>query len=135
MDRRKTTIRATVAWSRENVVRKDSMRGQAKRGTPKRRKDGETLWKYPECNNDIRDRGLNQKLHSRKRIKDPGYRLPLCPRNERTFSWTYRKTIDSVNIEKEKAGSYAASRKNEDWTLWRGRPPPKRKKKRRVERE
>jgi hypothetical protein len=28
-----------------------------------------------------------------------------------------------------KTGSYVASRKIKDWTLWRGRPPPKRKKK------
>jgi hypothetical protein len=75
-------------------------------------------------------RGLKQKLLSRKRIKDLGCKQPLCPRNERTFSWTYRKTIDSVKITKEKAGSHAASQKIKDWTLWRGRPPPKRKKKR-----
>jgi hypothetical protein len=49
-------------------------------------------------------RGLKQKLLSRKRIKDLGCKLPLCLRNERTFSWTYRKTIDSVKITKEKAG-------------------------------
>jgi hypothetical protein len=41
-----------------------------------------------------------------KRIKELGGRLPLCPRNERTFSWTCRKTIDSA---KQKVGSYAAS--------------------------
>jgi hypothetical protein len=44
-----------------------------------------------------------------KRIKDLGGRLPLCPQNERTSSWTYRKTIDSVKIAKQKAGSYDAS--------------------------
>jgi uncharacterized C2H2 Zn-finger protein len=93
---RKTTSRATGAWCSENVVRKGCTRDQAKR-------DGERLWKCPESNNDIRDRGLKQKLHSRKRIKDPGDRLPLCPRNEKIFSWTYRRTINSVKIVKEKA--------------------------------
>jgi hypothetical protein len=37
---RKTTRRATVAWRGENVDRKDWTRNRAKRGTPKRRKDG-----------------------------------------------------------------------------------------------
>jgi hypothetical protein len=64
-----------------------------------------------------------------KPIKDLGGRLPLCPRKERTSSWTYRKTIDSVKIAKQKPGSYAASRKIKDWTLWKGRPPPQNEKK------
>jgi hypothetical protein len=124
---RKTTRPAKVAWRNENIVRKDWTRDQAKRGTPKRRKDRERRWMGPECNNGIRDRGLKQKLQGRKRIKDPGDRLPLCPRNERIFSWTYRE-IDSVKITKQKSGSYAASRKIKDWTLWRGRSLPKQKK-------
>jgi hypothetical protein len=132
---RKMTSRATVAWCNKNFVRKDWTRNQAIQGTPKRIKNGERLWKFLECNNGIRDRSLKQKLHSRKRIKYLGGRLPLCPRNEKTFSWTYRKTINSMKIAKGKAGSYAALRKIKDWTLWRGRPPPKQKKKRWVERE
>jgi hypothetical protein len=84
-------------------------------------------WKGPECNYGIRDRGLKQKLQGSKGIKDIGGRLPLCPRNERTSSWIYRKTIDSLEIAKQNAGSYDASREIKDWTLWRGRPPPKRK--------
>jgi hypothetical protein len=87
---RNTTSRATVAWRSENVVRKDYTRDQEKRGTPKVRK---ILWKFPEINHGIRDRGIKQKLYSRKRIKDLGGRRPLCPRNKRTFNWTYRKTI------------------------------------------
>jgi hypothetical protein len=86
-------------------------------------------WVGPECNNAIRDRGLKQKLHFSKRIKDLGSRPPLCPRNEKTSSWIYRKTIDSTKIATQKAGPYAASQKIKDWTLWRGQPPPKRKKK------
>jgi hypothetical protein len=81
-------------------------------------------WKGPECHNDMRNRDLKQKLQSSKRIKDLGGRLPLCLRNERISSWTYRKTTDSMKFAKQKAGSYAASRKIKDWTLWRVRPPP-----------
>jgi hypothetical protein len=44
-------------------------------------------------------------------MKDLGGRLPLCPRNERTSSWTYKKTINTMQIMNQKAGSYTASRK------------------------
>jgi hypothetical protein len=44
----------------------------------------------------------------REGLEDLGGILPLCPGNEKTSSWTYRKTIDSVKIAKQKAGSYAA---------------------------
>jgi hypothetical protein len=49
----RTTRSETVVWRSENFVRKDWTRNQAKRGTPKRRKDGERQWKDPECNNGI----------------------------------------------------------------------------------
>jgi hypothetical protein len=62
----------------------------------------------------------------RKGLEDLGGRLPLCPINEKISTWTYGKTINSVKIVKQKAGSYAASRKIKDCALWRGRPPPKR---------
>jgi hypothetical protein len=58
----------------------------------------------------------------RQGLEDLGSRLPLCPRNKRTSSWTYRKTINSA---KQKASSFAVSLKIKDTALWRGRPPPK----------
>jgi hypothetical protein len=42
----------------------------------------------------------------RKGLEDLGGGLPLCPRNEKTSSWTYRKTIDSMKIAKQIAGSF-----------------------------
>jgi hypothetical protein len=86
-------------------------------------------WIGPECNSGIRDRVLKQKLQGSKRIKDLGGRVPLCPRNDRTPSWTYRETIDSA---KQKGGSYAASRKIKDWTLWRVDPLQNKKQKKAV---
>jgi hypothetical protein len=68
---------AGMAWLRRNIVRKDWTRNQAKRGTSKRRKDGERLWKSPECNNVIRDRSLRQQLQGRMRLKNPGLRQQL----------------------------------------------------------
>jgi hypothetical protein len=35
----------------------------------------------------------------------------------------------SAKIAKPNAGSFARMRKNKEWILWRGRPPPKQKKK------
>jgi hypothetical protein len=55
----------------------------------------------------------------RKGLEDLVGRLPLCPRNEKISSWTYRKTIDSMMITKQKAGSYTALWKIKDWALWR----------------
>jgi hypothetical protein len=123
---RKTTSRETVGWHSENVVRNDRTRDQAERGTPKRRKGGEGLWKFPECNNGISDQGIKQKLHSRKQIKDLGERLPLCPRNKRTFSGIYRKPT-GLEIAKQIARCTVGLKRIKDWALWRGRPPPKRK--------
>jgi hypothetical protein len=40
--------------------------------------------------------------------------------------WTRR--VGGTGSEDSSGGSYAASRNIEKWTLWRGRPPPKRKK-------
>jgi hypothetical protein len=53
--------------------------------------------------------------------------LPLCPRNERTFSGIYRKTI-GLEIVKRAVRISSGMLKIKDWTLWRGRAPPKRKK-------
>jgi hypothetical protein len=72
------------------------------------------------CNIGIRDRGLKQTPQGSKWVKNLGSRLPLCLRNERTSSWTYRKTIDSMKSAKKEARSHAGSQKIKDWTLWRG---------------
>jgi hypothetical protein len=46
--------------------------------------------------------------------------------NERTTSRIYRKTI-GLEIVKRALRISSGMRKVTDWTLWRGRPPPKRK--------
>jgi hypothetical protein len=113
---RKTTSRATVAWHSKNVVRKDCARDQAKRGTPKRRKDGEGLWKFPESNNGLRNQGLSQQLCSKTRIKDPHTRQQLRLANERTTSMFYRKTI-RLEIVKQVLRILSVFRKTRKWIL------------------
>jgi hypothetical protein len=78
---------------------------------------------------------LRKHYEDRKGLEDLGGGLPLCPRNEKTSSWTYRKTIDRMKIAKQKAGSFATSRKIEDWTLWRNRPTSKQKEKRKTKQQ
>jgi hypothetical protein len=74
---RKVSRRAAVAWRKRIVVRKDLSRNQVERGAPKKRKSEKRLWKCPECNSGLSDRGLRQQLRGNKRIKDPGGRRSL----------------------------------------------------------
>jgi hypothetical protein len=129
---RNTTSRATVAWRSENVVRKNWIRNQAKRGTPKRRKDGERLWKCLEYSNGIRSRGVEEHIHLRKGRKTAkniggrrGHQQQL--KSMGNGNKVYSKTI-RLDIAKRTFRSTAEMQKMKEWTLWRGRPPPKRKK-------
>jgi hypothetical protein len=56
------------------------------------------------------------------RGRSSGQQAPLG--SEGTLKKTLYEIV-SMMITKEKDGSYAASRKIEDWILWRGRPPLK----------
>jgi hypothetical protein len=120
---RKVLRRAKAAWCKRNIARKECTRANVVQELQRGRLSRMRRWIGTEGSNGIRDQGLKQKLQGNKRIKDLGSRLPLCPRNKRTSSWTYRKTIGSVKIAKQKARSYAVSWKLKDWTLWSGRPP------------
>jgi hypothetical protein len=121
------TRHAGVAWRREKFVRKDRTRNQAEQETQKRRKEGERLWKVPECTSGIRDRGLRQQVRRRMRIRDLCCRRPPYLRNEGTTSGIYRRAI-VLEIAKQVVGTSNVLRKIRKWILWRGRPPPKRKK-------
>jgi hypothetical protein len=134
-----------VAWRKRNVFRKSWTRGNCglrkevtavgKKVTrcaghrhmwrsPKGGTYMKRLWRGPECSNGIRDRG-------RRRIKDPSTRRQL----RLTIKWTSeqidRKTFYEISrgkIEKRAPGMSIGLRQGRNWTLWRGRPPPKRKK-------
>jgi hypothetical protein len=111
--RREMTHHAEVARRRGHNHKRYDQDNVAPR-TLKGRKSGMRRWKGPECNSGMRNRGLKQKLQGSKWIKDLGGRLPLCPRNERTSSWRSQSKKPDLT-----------PRKIKDWTLWRGRPPPK----------
>jgi hypothetical protein len=111
----KMTRHAGVAWPKENIVTKDRARNQAEQETQKRRKEEkEGLWKFQECNSDIRDQCR---------------RRPLRLRNKGTTSGIYKRAI-VLKIAKQVVVTPSWLRKLRKLTLWRGQPPPKRKKSR-----
>jgi hypothetical protein len=60
--------------------------------------------------------------HTKDKVKRGTQRIWAL---ERRF-WTCR--VGGTGSEDSSGGSYTASRNIKKWTLWRGRPPPKRKK-------
>jgi hypothetical protein len=151
---RKASRRATVAWLKRNVFRKSwtcgycglrkevtASRRMVKRCERHRRKvaqrspTGGTFERRcrrgPECSNGIRDRGT-------RRIKDPSTRRQLRPKIKWTSEQIDRKIFYEVlreKIPKQVVETSSRLQQMRNWTLWRGRPPPKRKKEPRTEQE
>jgi hypothetical protein len=100
-----------LAWHSEDVVRKDCAKEQARRETPKRRKDGERLWKLPECSNGIRSQGVEEQEH-----RSMGNGNKVC-----------RKTI-GIEFVKQAHWTSSGLQRLMDWNLWTGQPTSKKKK-------
>jgi hypothetical protein len=69
-------------------------------------------------------------------IKNPGAKWQLRLRNEKTagrISWKTYEKMFGLETAKQIAGSPIGLQKSKVWTLWRGRPPPKRKKQQETE--
>jgi hypothetical protein len=134
--RRGTTRCAGRAWRKEDFIGRgrDKENGvlQTRKGTFEKKS-----WKGWACNSDIRDRGLRQQLQGRNaadlgggRPRYPGKRdlkMLQLETTRNTGSEAFRKTT-RLGIVKRIAGSPVAVRIIKKWTLWRCRPPPKRKK-------
>jgi hypothetical protein len=112
-----------VAWPREKFVRKDCTRNQTEQETPTRRNDEKRRFTDPKCKNGLRNGDLKQQLSSETGIKDPGARQQLRPGIEKMLYEIFRGRIARQVII-----TPSWLRKIRKWTLWRGRPPPKRKK-------
>jgi hypothetical protein len=143
---RKGSCHATVAW-RKKIFRKSWTQrncGLQKEVTASMRKItrcaghrhmARNKRKGPECNTGIRDRGLNQRLRVSNQLKDPTKNAIGVCRSEQQSHRGRRGTRKMIFYEivgrklaKQTAGSSVGLRQDKDWTLWRGRPPPKRKK-------
>jgi hypothetical protein len=66
--------------------------------------------------------------------RNRGFKEQLRFGNVRKTRWVYRTTI-GMKMVKQVVGTSRRLRKIRKWVLWRGRPPPKRKKECQVERE
>jgi hypothetical protein len=115
------TYSTKVAWRRgydqDDVVQE----------TRKGRTFGKRCWKGPECNNGIRDRGPRQQLRGNKRIENPGIRLQLHLKIKRTSEEFDMKAF-RLKITKQVVRISSGLWRMMEWTLWRGRPPLRRRK-------
>jgi hypothetical protein len=84
------------------------------RGAPKGRTFQKRRWMQLKFNNGIRDRGLKQEL---------------CLGIKKTLYEAFRQTRE-LDVMKRAVVISIGLWKMSDWTLWRGRLPPKRKKRR-----
>jgi hypothetical protein len=107
------TRRAGVARHRGNFIRKGQTGNNVARGAPREGMPGKRHRVDPE--------GITG-------IKDPGARWQLRLRNEKRAGRIFEKTFRLEGV-KRIARSTVGLLTNENWTLWRGRPPPKWKKK------
>jgi hypothetical protein len=132
-----TTRRAKMARRKENSVGRDSTKDKVMLRSPKGGTFGKRLWKGPECNTGIRDRGLRQNLQGRYKVKDLGSRQPRYVKNPDLKKVQVKSTGNfdmnltkaaRMEIAKRIVGSSDNLRPDKDWNLWRGRPPPKQKK-------
>jgi hypothetical protein len=104
--------RDAIPAPRKGHGRKGPGRDSVAKGAPK----GWTLERrrrtHPECSRGIKDRGARRQPRLRK---------------ERTSGRIFRKTVQ-LEMKKRTVVSSTGLRKVSYWTMWRGRPPPKRKK-------
>jgi hypothetical protein len=125
--RRKIT--RCAGQKRKVVQNKDGVSPKSpKGGTYEKR-----LWRSSECKKGIRSRDIEETPHLRKGRKtvnsNGGWSKRLHPRLKSMGNsiQVFGKTIER-QFGKLADGSSVVLRNINNWTLWRGRPPPKRKK-------
>jgi hypothetical protein len=95
--------------------RKGRHQGPVRNNVARGAHNGRTLeirrWKGPECNNEIKDRGARRQI----RLGSEG-----------ALNKTVRQTLGQ-EVAKRAVEFFIGLLEVSDWTLWRGRPPPKRK--------
>jgi hypothetical protein len=139
--RRGTTRRAVVARRRTLFTKTTrsrlivSAREVPRHATVARRRRDATKEERDDAKRAPRDRtpGKRRRVNpeGKTTMRDPVARRQLPLRNVKTAGRLCRGNHEDVigpKIAKRTARSYARMRTKRDWTLWRGRPPPKRKK-------
>jgi hypothetical protein len=109
---RRGTRREGVTQRKGNAVRKNRTRCNVEQGSRKEWTFGKRHRTKPKGSHGVKNRDAKEQLRLR---------------SERTSGGIFGKTF-GLEVAKRAARSSVMMRKITDWTLWRGRPPPKRKK-------
>jgi hypothetical protein len=141
---RRMTHRATVAWHRRNIFRKIGTQENCRPGKEFAAAGIRTIhcrgvaWLRrgvvrEDCTSAKDERATqrvgplrkNLRMHheGKSEIKEPGTRWQMCPRIKKMLDEIFRG-----KITKQVVGTTNRLQKIRKWTLWRGRPPLKRKK-------
>jgi hypothetical protein len=122
------------AWFRRNVIRKDGTRAKVERATQRVGPFRKNLWTHHERKIGRKDLGGKRLLYVRKKrttaISIRGWsskQLSQLGRRVLTYK-TLKKTLEPEFV-KQAHGMSSRFREIRKWTLWRGKPPRKRKKK------
>jgi hypothetical protein len=126
------TRHATVAWHRESFVRKDCTRAKDERVTQRVGPLRKNLRMHHEGKCGTKDLCCGQPLYLRKEWTTTngigGW--SAGQRSHLGSEGTLNKKLYEIfrgRIAKQIVGTLSGLRRIRNWTLWRGRPPPKRK--------
>jgi hypothetical protein len=129
---------AGVAWLKGGIIRKDCTRAEDERATQRLGPLRKNLWTTHKGKCEINYMGGKRPLDVRKKrataigvggwssgqLSPMGIKVPAYKTLQKTFRLQIVKRAKEVS---------SGLRRIRMWTLWRGRPPPKRKKKLRTE--
>jgi hypothetical protein len=129
---RKMSRHATVAWRKRHIIRKNWIRAKVERATQRVRRLRKNLQSRQESGKATKDLGGKRPLYTKKRkttgIDIGGWRSgELSPLGRRGPTYKILKMTLERKIAKQIAESPVGLQNIENWTLWRGRPPLKRK--------
>jgi hypothetical protein len=126
--------RSHKGTSVEEGRRKNQIKNKFARGTQKGITKENKRLNTPKCKSGIRDRGIKRqhlRLRGKAGITEPRTRWQKRLKSKRTTSEFDRYALGVEFIKQTNETSNWLGRLR-IWTLWRGRPPPKRKKKLRT---
>jgi hypothetical protein len=126
---RKVPRNATVAWCKRNILRKSMTQGKC--GLRHEFAADRNMTSHAGVTGRKGDlvNAEQDTWKGRMTIKNVGSRWPLC----RKKKVPTKELIGGCRSGQRIVGSSVSIQQDKDWTLWRGRPPPIRKKKRRKQ--
>jgi hypothetical protein len=125
---------AGVAWLRRGIVRRECTRAKVEQATQRVGPFRKNLQMLHEGKCGTKDLGGKQPPYMRKKratvISIRGWSSKqLSPLGRRVLAYEALKKTLELEFVKRACGMSSGFRKIWKWTLWKGRPPPKRKRK------